>query len=370
MLASDSTATSHGFELQTGVRSRADYILDLECIRGLAILLVFMFHVYGISMGGLDNNPSLPMSFIVSGNTGVTLFFVLSGFLLSRPWLETGIKPGKPAPQLGNFYIARALRVLPLYYFFVLFAALISGNWQEGGRALLFGYVGFEIFPYSVVWWTLSTEIQFYLILPLFMMAWTGSRVMRFAAVTCLAGWLYCYVTFVLLNADLSWDSFLLTKSLFARFPAFLIGIVAAWIYIRSQHWTKREPVPRGARWAALLMIAVAVILLGMVLQNVAVTTDRIAEQSWHIHHTLESILWAAILLLLLLGMPPGKRILVNRPMAITGKLSYSIYLNHVPILFYMVYSFRESMGPENYQASWWLYALPALALGISMALA
>ena len=56
--------------------------------------------------------------------------------------------------------------------------------------------------------------------------------------------------------------------------------------------------------------------------------------------------------------------------MAITGKLSYSIYLNHVPILFYLVYSFRESMGPENYQASWWLYALPALALGISMALA
>ena len=74
--------------LKAGVRHESTYLHQLESLRGVAILLVFLFHVYGITCGMVEQQPSFLLSFITGGNTGVTLFFVLSGFLLSLPWLE------------------------------------------------------------------------------------------------------------------------------------------------------------------------------------------------------------------------------------------------------------------------------------------
>ena len=79
---------------------------------------------------------------------------------------------------------------------------------------------------------------------------------------------------------------------------------------------------------------------------------------------------WAILILSLLLCKLPGKQLLVNKPMAIMGKLSYSIYVNHVPILFFMIYTCREYMGAENYQASVWFYLVPFFAFVASLGLA
>jgi peptidoglycan/LPS O-acetylase OafA/YrhL len=113
-----------------------------------------------------------------------------------------------------------------------------------------------------------------------------------------------------------------------------------------------------------------AVILLAMVLKQAADMGDRTAKQIWHIHHTYEAALWAVLILSLLLCKLPGKQLLINRPMAITGKLSYSIYLNHVPVLFYLIYPIRESMGQDQYVASLWFYVLPVLGFLASVCLA
>ncbi len=69
--------------LKNGVRRGTKYLYEIECFRGLAVVLVFGFHVWGISFG--DSKPSSlsPWVYVAAGNTGVTLFFVLSGFLLS-----------------------------------------------------------------------------------------------------------------------------------------------------------------------------------------------------------------------------------------------------------------------------------------------
>ncbi len=91
-----------------------------------------------------------------------------------------------------------------------------------------------------------------------------------------------------------------------------------------------------------------AVILLAIVLKQAADMGDQTAKQIWHIHHTYEAVLWAVLILALLLCKLPGKQLLINRPMAITGKLSYSIYLNHVPILFFMIYTQRGVHGDRK----------------------
>jgi len=370
--ASGQPGTRH-FELQTGIRAGASYIFELECVRGIAILLVFAFHVYGVSMGDAQRTPTLLNSFMISGNTGVTLFFVLSGFLLSLPWLKFLVDDTGTArrPSIGRFYAARLLRVLPLYYFAVLFSLLVSGKWLAGLKAAVFGFVGFDIFPYSVVWWTLSTEVQFYLLLPLFWGAWLGARPLRTVLLVALALWLYCYIDFVLLAPEGGPAlSFFMTKSLFARLPAFLIGMAAAWLYLQSRDWCQVRASDARYRALSLLLALIALALLGFVLQSVALMGDRVAEQTWHIHHSLEAALWAVLMLCLLLGNPFGRVALINRPLAITGKLSYSIYLNHVAILFYGIYPVRESLGQQAYIESVWLYLIPAAGLAASLALA
>lgn len=359
------------FELQTGIRAGASYIYELECVRGIAILLVFAFHVYGVSMGDSAREPTLLNSFMIGGNTGVTLFFVLSGFLLSQPWLKVLVDGTARRPSIGRFYVARLLRVLPLYYFAVLLSVLVSGKWFVGLKAAVFGFVGFDIFPYSVVWWTLSTEVQFYLLLPLFCGAWLRARSLRYALLVALALWLYCYINFVLLAPNSGRGlSYAMTKSLFARLPAFLIGIAAAWVYLGSRDWWHARADGVCFRVASLLLGLVALVLLGTVLQSAAVMGDRVAEQTWHIHHSLEAALWALLMLSLLLGNPLGKAMLINRPLAITGKLSYSIYLNHVPILFYGIYPVRESLGQQAYVESAWFYLIPVAGLAASLVLA
>ena len=303
------------------------------------------------------------MSFIVSGNTGVTLFFVLSGFLLSRPWFRSLQEENRPPPSVRNYYVARILRILPLYWVAVVFAMAVSGNWQDGLQAMAFGFVGFDIFPYSVVWWTLSTEVQFYLLLPLVMAGWVAGRWWRALVIAGLAGWLFWYSTHVLFpDANIA-NSFLLTKSVLARLPAFLAGIFACWIYLRLDH---RHFTSRQSAALSLLVTTVLLVTLGLVLREVAHMGDRTAEATWHIHHAYEALLWAALLLVLLMGNPPGRALLVNRAMATLGKLSYSVYLNHVPILFFMIYPVQQSLGKAGYADSAWLYILPVVAFALS----
>lgn len=355
---------SAGLELEAGVRAGTSYIYELECLRGLAILLVFLFHVWGISMAGGGGQPSVAMSFVVSGNTGVTLFFVLSGFLLSRPWLASMQDHTKPSPSIKNYYVARVLRILPLYYCAVLIAIAASGNWMAGLKALAFGFVGFDIFPYSVVWWTLSTEVQFYLLLPLIFAGLMGGRIGRALTIALFAGWLYWYASEALLAEGSIVKSYLLTKSIFARLPAFLIGIITCWIYLRGRYWRTDSTLFR-LMFAATAIAALLV--LGNVLQRAAILGDWAAEGTWHIHHTYEATLWAVLLLTLLLCDLPGKRVLVNNVMAVMGKLSYSLYLVHVPILFYTIYPIREGMGQERYIESPCLFITPVLAFLLSM---
>ncbi len=60
--------------LRAGVRHESNYLPQLECLRGAAILLVFLFHAYGITYGEVSGKPNLLESFVTGGDTGVTLF--------------------------------------------------------------------------------------------------------------------------------------------------------------------------------------------------------------------------------------------------------------------------------------------------------
>ena len=67
-----------GLELNAGMRGKGGYLFELECVRGLAILLVCLFHAWGVTLGKVEFVVPFWLSYIFAGNTGVTLFFVLS----------------------------------------------------------------------------------------------------------------------------------------------------------------------------------------------------------------------------------------------------------------------------------------------------
>lgn len=355
--------------LQNGARRGTKYLYEIECFRGLAVVLVFGFHVWGISFG--DSKPSSlsPWVYVAAGNTGVTLFFVLSGFLLSLPWLRWVNNNSAERPDIKAYFLARILRILPLYVVFVMLAGFIIGDWFNALKALFFQFIGFELFPYGVVWWTLTTEIQFYILLPLAWIALKAGGVFRFFLIALFVIWATAYIFIFFTDMVTEWrQSYWSTKSLFGRLPAFLIGAVCALIYN-----AKTNPVAtilRGAQLRNALLVLVLILLLGLVLGVVVQNGDRMNESRWHIHHTYEALIWGSILLLTLLGKPVLSIVLVNPAFALLGKLSYSIYLNHVPILFYLIFVSKQSLGEESYEASMQVFYNPLIGFVISVALA
>jgi peptidoglycan/LPS O-acetylase OafA/YrhL len=140
------------------------HIPQLDGMRGLAILLVLFAH----SAIAFTRVPAF--RWIENyGNLGVQLFFVLSGFLITRILLDT-----KDTPHFfRNFFVRRALRIYPLYYVllgFVVFSGLVH---QHGVRwwpyilylsNIIYG-AGTEPSPLGPVW-SLAVEEQFYLVWP------------------------------------------------------------------------------------------------------------------------------------------------------------------------------------------------------------
>ena len=356
------TTSRLSVELHAGLREGTGYLLPLECLRGVAILLVFLFHAWGISGLGTPDSPGLLLSFILSGSTGVTLFFVLSGFLLFLPWIETGGQQ----PSVRRYYVARVLRIVPLYAFAIAVAVVVTGQWEVGLRAAGFQFVGFELFPFSAVWWTLTTEFQFYLLLPLFGLAWQRRGPWRWLVVVCLLAWLVAYcVVFVLRPEAKTVFSYWLTKSLFGRLPAFLIGMAAALIFVR---FLRAGAGQRVAGTVGLVLAVLTTALLGVVLRQAAVLGDWLAEWSWHLHHTWEALLWTLLVLLCLNGFT-GLALLVNRAWAVLGKLSYSFYLWHVPVLYYLIDPIKTGLGEDGYRQSIWLWLIPLAAFLLTVLL-
>lgn len=144
----------------------------LDSLRAIASVAVVATHasfwagaysapVWGTALARLD--------------VGVALFFVLSGFLLSRPWFARR-RRGAPAPGAARYLWKRALRILPVYLLTVVAAlTLLPGNRDAGpgtwATTLLMAdtYVDDRLPDGLTQMWSLATEVAFYAVLPLLM---------------------------------------------------------------------------------------------------------------------------------------------------------------------------------------------------------
>jgi len=351
---------------------------ELEGLRGLAATLVLAFHTASLvnPTAGPPRGVLAPfLAFVSQGQTGVSLFFVLSAFLLSQPFL-VGARSGR-APSFARFYARRALRILPLYVLAVAVAAALCAqapaDLLKALPYLVFlnthgGWVE-SLKPYSDVWWSLATEAQFYAVLPFAGWLATSQRgrwalgaMIAFSAAV-FAAFAFQRVAMRSLEAQYS-----VLFSLVGRGPIFLCGVAAAWLWL--WHGNRLRAAAESAAWlrhggadAVLLALLLA---LGLLLLRVAEIGFFIAEANWAVWHVYEGVLWAAVVLVVLL-LPIRSRALFSRgPLVRIGTISYSLYLWHLPILYPLLTPFWVLGGPT---AGWTPRSTAAALLGVALSL-
>ncbi len=148
-------------------------IPSLDGLRALSIFLVLALH--SLQRLGFTHHVPWFWAGIFNGETGVFVFFVISGYLITSLLLREQEKRG--SISLRGFYFRRAMRILPPVYFYV--GVLLLLGWA--GRLAIFkldivsALFFFHDYAISLMWplehfWTLSIEEQFYFIWPLLLL--------------------------------------------------------------------------------------------------------------------------------------------------------------------------------------------------------
>lgn len=259
------------------------------------------------------------------GHLGVSLFFVLSGFLIVTLLLREREDRGRIS--LKAFYLRRALRIFPAYYALLAIYACLFGLARRGPTAEIF----FRNLPcylsYTSNWiedptllsitWSLSTEEQFYALWPP-IEALTGGAAggvvaAALAALALLAGG---PLGELLHGGDPAWSKLL--GSIDTMFQPILAGVVLAHLLQRPATFDRIARV-LGRRWSILLPVAALLVLIG--LPGSLGPGRRVA-----VNACLAAILGAAVI-----REDHGlARLLSLRPLARIGAVSYGMYLFHM----------------------------------------
>jgi peptidoglycan/LPS O-acetylase OafA/YrhL len=318
----------------------------IDCLRGLAILLVIVHHLalpFRVPLGPSLLGDWLPKRLInaisFNGYESVFVFFVISGFLITRRIIE---RDGDLARvSLRQFYRTRAKRIVPLLCLVLVCLSLLAwlgvpGFAPEGTRQSIVGLLGsaltftFNWYEGQTNWapagwdvlWSLSIEEVFYLGFPLLCL---------FLPRPVLTGILLALALAIVPLRDLvpSADEVWREKAYLPGMAAIAWGVLTA---LLSRHWRPRR---RDARALALFGAFSIFLVLG-----------------WGdlVHHDLHKsgLYWlclgASLLLLAAYVHPPAPRRGL-RWLARMGGLSYELYLSHMFIVLGAVAAYRALAG-------------------------
>lgn len=287
-------------------------IRKLNTLRGIAALIVFVTHFSDKTnwLNGVLGGPA--------GQYGVMLFFILSGFLMAHLYLDKAFNK----QNVKSYAIARIGRVLPLYLLVVFASYTLSANEMIGlyyipdGNALLSHL--FFLKGESVLW-TIPPELHFYLI---FILCW-------YLAVN-RVGYLYLLIAAVLIVlfftnfkgvvgdvAGVEYNLFRTVRSL----PYFFVGTVFGIMYNRIE-----IPNYMKKHWFVL-----ALLLIPLMFPEFSPVVGDAKFRMWKSYEVL--FVMSAVFFAIVFLVPNNNLLLANPIGDFIGKISYSLYLLHMPVI-------------------------------------
>ena len=154
-------------ETQTSQRN-----LALDSLRGLSTILIVVYHTSFVSGYTVAHADSIG-AYIDRLNVGVAIFFVLSGFLIFRPFAHSLIH-GSPLPKTWNYYLKRASRILPGYWLALFVLAgldaltIVNTSGFIRNVFIVHSFTEHNVFTGIRQAWTLAIEMSFYVVIPAF----------------------------------------------------------------------------------------------------------------------------------------------------------------------------------------------------------
>jgi peptidoglycan/LPS O-acetylase OafA/YrhL len=324
-------------QMQPKGRSTTSYIPGLDGIRAIAFLLVF----------GAHSTPG-KISLFIPATLGVTIFFFLSGFLITTLLRKEMTRTG--TLSLRDFYIRRTLRIfIPLYVVYGLaaaFARLVPSELPGNGLGFLsmffycFNYahvmgIHATLPPGLQVIWSLAVEEHFYILFPLIYLLMVRARIsltgqMRLLVGFCVLELIWRFVLVLVFHQGGNWTYFATD----ARLDSILWGCILA--LNNNPVFGDRSILPRGRE---KLTFAAAVFVLACSL----VPRSILYKESFR--YTLQALCLYLIFSFVLPNIRHRSvRWLEWTPLRYIGWISYVLYLCHVFILDGLTYRFPHKL--------------------------
>jgi peptidoglycan/LPS O-acetylase OafA/YrhL len=323
---------------------RRGHVPALDGLRGIAILAVMLFHL--VTACGYGSDAWVTRKIIglcVSLWSGVDLFFVLSGFLITGILLKARDQPS----YFKNFYMRRALRIFPLYYaalviIFVVLPHVVTLDspairrvfhaqgwlWAYSEDVAIFVH-NEDFFDPDPLWvghfWSLAVEEHFYLVWPL-IVYFCRRRTLVFVSLFLIVGTPLIRIFMLARHLDMA----MIYTQTFSRTDELALGGLLA----MGAEQFEYAQLARYARWA--VGASIGCVITAMVIQG---------GPLWWGHWTALGPGFSALALgaagLLVFALSPEgnrfSRLLEGRVLRAFGTYSYGLYVLHVPLQpFYM----------------------------------
>jgi peptidoglycan/LPS O-acetylase OafA/YrhL len=328
----------------------------LDGVRALAAFAVVCTHV-GFSSGrSLESDLLAPI--LARGDFGVTVFFLLSGFLLYRPFALYSMGISR-RPRILEYLSRRALRILPALIIFVV----ITLTWITRFRVRASDYLQYLLLiqtydhhdydPNLAQLWTLAIEVSFYLLLPVL----AGLAARRAKPVTaarrqcvmlaCLFLIAPAFTLFAIHRLQ-GTQALLWTPVYLDWFAAGMALAMLSSIPVTSPALARVRATLRawaGAPGTCWLITAVLFLLTCLPL-GVPRTLAPATYWQWTAQHYLNGAAAFFLLLPLVFGTGGGLgQALGSRPAHFLGDISYGVYLWHVPLLLLL----QRTLGYQDF---------------------
>ncbi|GER87049.1 hypothetical protein KDW_12110 [Dictyobacter vulcani] len=387
--------------------SKKNNITALDGIRACAIILVMTFHINQMSLGLLWNPEQYPIASALAtfGGSGVTLFFILSGFLLFLPYAKSLLFQSN-WPSARQFYVKRMLRIIPAYYV-ALFAIILlfqqeylqPDHWQKLALFLTF-FMDSSSSTFRQLngpFWTLAIEWQFYMILPLLALGFllVAKRLPALPRQRLLVMIGCCILLIV-------WGLFLrilANNTPIVKHPAnivvsviffflygmtgkyienFAVGMIICLCYTYAWHPVHGSALRQRLKNTSLFFVPLGLLLLfcmsiwhynvGHMQVPAFAFLNVLAPQFEWLNEMIIALGYGSCVLGILFGPEWLQGIFSWKPLVWIGLISYGLYMWHLPLISFFHVQLLPHI-PITGQASYLLYWLSVLVIVIPVAL-